>query len=79
LDQGIESAQVQARLARAARGIGSIVDLRVASRGASHRVTDLEIVGQAARRTFGAVAFVQRSGCGNNSSLSIANMMMLDA
>jgi stage II sporulation protein D len=38
-------AQVQARLARAARGIGSIVDLRVASRGASHRVTDLEVVG----------------------------------
>jgi stage II sporulation protein D len=37
--------QVQSRLARAARGIGSIVDLRVASRGASHRVTDLEIVG----------------------------------
>jgi stage II sporulation protein D len=38
-------AQVQARLARAARGIGQIVDLRVVSRGASHRVTDLEIVG----------------------------------
>ena len=37
--------QVQSRLARAARGIGAIVDLRVASRGASHRVTDLEIVG----------------------------------
>src|SRR4029079_12265199 len=37
--------QVQARLARAARGIGSIVDLRVAARGSSHRVTDLEIVG----------------------------------
>ena len=37
--------QVQARLARAARGIGPIVDLRVAARGASHRVTDLEIVG----------------------------------
>jgi stage II sporulation protein D len=37
--------QVQARLARAARGIGSIVDLRVVSRGSSHRVTDLEIVG----------------------------------
>jgi stage II sporulation protein D len=36
---------VQARLARSARGIGSIVDLRVASRGASHRVTDLEVVG----------------------------------
>lgn len=38
-------AQVQARLARAARGIGQIVDLRVISRGSSHRVTDLEIVG----------------------------------
>ena len=38
-------AQVQARLARAARGIGSITDLRVVSRGSSHRVTDLEIVG----------------------------------
>ncbi|HEX5874633.1 MAG TPA: SpoIID/LytB domain-containing protein, partial [Pyrinomonadaceae bacterium] len=43
--RGMSVAQVQARLARAARGIGSIVDLRVASRGASHRVTDLEIVG----------------------------------
>ena len=37
--------QVQARLARAARGIGPIIDLRVISRGFSHRVTDLEIVG----------------------------------
>ena len=37
--------QVQGRLARAARGIGPIVDLRVVSRGSSHRVTDLEIVG----------------------------------
>ncbi len=37
--------QVQAHLSRAARGIGPIVDLRVASRGSSHRVTDLEIVG----------------------------------
>ena len=43
--RGLSPAQVQARLARAARGIGSIVDLRVVSRGASHRVTDLEIVG----------------------------------
>jgi stage II sporulation protein D len=43
--KGLSPAQVQARLARAARGIGSIVDLRVVSRGASHRVTDLEIVG----------------------------------
>jgi peptidoglycan hydrolase-like amidase len=37
--------QVQTRLARAARGIGQIVDLRVLSRGSSRRVTDLEIVG----------------------------------
>ena len=43
--KGLTPVQVQARLARAARGIGTIVDLRVASRGASHRVTDLEIVG----------------------------------
>jgi len=43
--KGLSPAQVQARLARAARGIGSIVDLRVVSRGASRRVTDLEIVG----------------------------------
>ena len=37
--------QVQGHLARWARGIGPIIDLRVASRGNSHRVTDLEIVG----------------------------------
>jgi stage II sporulation protein D len=37
--------QVQSRLARAAAGVGSIVDLRVLSRGSSRRVTDLEIVG----------------------------------
>lgn len=43
--RGMSVGQVQSRLARAARGIGAIVDLRVASRGASHRVTDLEIVG----------------------------------
>ncbi len=43
--KGMSVGQVQARLARAAKGIGQIVDLRVASRGASHRVTDLEIVG----------------------------------
>ena len=43
--RGLSVAQVQARLARAARGIGQITDLRVAARGASHRVTDLEIVG----------------------------------
>lgn len=43
--KGMTAGQVQARLARAARGIGQIVDLRVVSRGSSHRVTDLEIVG----------------------------------
>ena len=42
---GLSVGQVQARLARAARGIGPIVDLRVVSRGSSHRATDLEIVG----------------------------------
>ena len=44
--KGMSVAQAQVRLARAAKGIGQIVDLRVASRGASHRVTDLEIVGR---------------------------------
>ena len=42
---GLSAGQVQARLARTARGIGSIVDLRVISRGSSRRVTDLEVVG----------------------------------
>ena len=37
--------QVQARLARAASGIGPIIDLRVASRGSSRRATDLELRG----------------------------------
>ncbi|HEY6231945.1 MAG TPA: SpoIID/LytB domain-containing protein [Pyrinomonadaceae bacterium] len=37
--------QAQARLGRFARGIGSLVDLRVVSRGHSRRVTDLEVVG----------------------------------
>jgi stage II sporulation protein D len=37
--------QTQARLGRFARGIGSLVDLRVVSRGRSRRVTDLEVVG----------------------------------
>lgn len=43
--RGLSLGQVQSRLARRARGIGQVVDLRVASRGPSHRVTDLEIVG----------------------------------
>jgi stage II sporulation protein D len=37
--------QVQAKLGRNARGIGPITDLRVAARGSSQRVTDLEIIG----------------------------------
>lgn len=37
--------QIQARLARAARGIGPISDLRVAARGTSRRVIDLEVIG----------------------------------
>lgn len=37
--------QVQARLGSAARGTGSIRDLRIISRGTSRRVTDLEIIG----------------------------------
>lgn len=37
--------QAQARLGRYAGGIGSLVDLRVASRGKSGRATDLELVG----------------------------------
>jgi stage II sporulation protein D len=38
-------AQAQARLSRWARGIGALTDLRVAARGTSRRVTDLELVG----------------------------------
>ena len=36
---------VQSRLGRSVRGIGSITDLRVARRGPSRRVIDLEVVG----------------------------------
>jgi stage II sporulation protein D len=43
--RGLSPGQVQARLARTTRGIGQLVDLRVVSRGSSHRVTDLEVVG----------------------------------
>lgn len=42
---GLTPGQVQARLSRAARGIGQLVDLRVDARGSSHRVTDLEVIG----------------------------------
>jgi stage II sporulation protein D len=37
--------QTQARLARWARGIGALTDLRIASRGSSRRVVDLELIG----------------------------------
>ncbi len=37
--------EVQARLGRSVRGIGAITDLRVAGRGSSRRVIDLEVVG----------------------------------
>ena len=37
--------QTQARLSRWARGIGALTDLRIASRGSSRRVIDLEMVG----------------------------------
>ena len=43
--QELSAAEVRARLARAAARIGDLLDLRVAARGASRRVTDLEIVG----------------------------------
>jgi len=43
--RGLSVGQVQARLSRYTRGIGQLVDLRVASRGTSHRVTDLEVDG----------------------------------
>lgn len=38
-------AQVQSRLGRSVSGIGSLVDLRVVSRGRSRRATDLAVVG----------------------------------
>jgi peptidoglycan hydrolase-like amidase len=37
--------QIRARLARYARGIGAITDVRVAARGTSRRAIDLEIIG----------------------------------
>jgi len=42
---GLSPGQVQARLARYAKGIGTITDIRVAARGTSHRATDLELIG----------------------------------
>lgn len=37
--------QTQARLSRWSRGIGGLVDLRIAAQGSSRRVTDLELIG----------------------------------
>jgi stage II sporulation protein D len=37
--------QIRARLARYARGIGAITDVRVAARGSSRRAIDLELIG----------------------------------
>jgi stage II sporulation protein D len=36
---------IQARLGRSVRGIGAITDLRIAARGSSRRVIDLEVIG----------------------------------
>jgi stage II sporulation protein D len=36
---------IQARLGRSVRGIGAITDLRIATRGSSRRVIDLEVIG----------------------------------
>ncbi|MEJ7713386.1 MAG: hypothetical protein WKF84_26965 [Pyrinomonadaceae bacterium] len=41
----LTTAQLSGRLANSAAGIGSILDLRVAARGASRRALDLEIIG----------------------------------
>lgn len=43
--EGLTVGQVEARLGRSIRGVGSITDLRVAARGSSRRVIDLEVVG----------------------------------
>jgi SpoIID/LytB domain protein len=37
--------EIQARLGRSVRGVGSISDLRIARRGSSRRVIDLEVIG----------------------------------
>jgi stage II sporulation protein D len=37
--------EVQSRLSRSVRGVGAITDLRVAARGSSRRVIDLEVIG----------------------------------
>ncbi|MCY7374698.1 MAG: SpoIID/LytB domain-containing protein [Pyrinomonadaceae bacterium] len=41
----LSSSAVQSRLSRYVRGIGSLIDVRVAQKGFSRRATDLEIVG----------------------------------
>jgi stage II sporulation protein D len=41
----LSPAAAQSRLGRAAAGVGTLLDLRVRARGASRRVTDLELVG----------------------------------
>ncbi len=41
----LSASAVQSRLARYVRGIGSLIDVRIAQKGYSRRATDLEIVG----------------------------------
>jgi stage II sporulation protein D len=41
----LSASNVQARLSRYVRGIGSLIDVRIAAKGYSRRATDLEIVG----------------------------------
>jgi len=45
--QGLTVGQVESRLGRSIRGVGAITDLRVAARGSSRRVIDLEVIGTA--------------------------------
>jgi stage II sporulation protein D len=45
--RGLTIGEVQARLGRSIRGIGSLTDLRVFARGSSRRVIDLEVIGTA--------------------------------
>ncbi|HEX8070799.1 MAG TPA: SpoIID/LytB domain-containing protein [Pyrinomonadaceae bacterium] len=44
----LSAAEVARRLARSAGSVGALTDLRVAARGSSRRVTDLEVVGTSA-------------------------------
>lgn len=41
----LSAGEVQARLGRSVRGVGTISDLRIARRGSSRRVIDLEVIG----------------------------------